>query len=453
MASGLVGLGLSPWTAVLNVTLGNLIVLIPMQLNSHAGTKYGIPFPVFARLTFGSIGAHIPSLSRALVACGWNAVQCWIGGGAVAALVGVFAAGFLTMTPISLPGAAVGPGYLIGYFIFLALVLFFSTKGSEGIKKLQSIGAPILVVLSVALLIWSTTLATSEGYTVGDILSGSGDPAVLAASGGFMFVFMAGLTGNIAFWATLALNIPDFSRYAKSQKAQFRGQLYGMPTAMFACAFIGAYFAQATLLVDGVAEFNPIDVLGRLDSPIIAIIAALSVMVITLTTTIAANVVAPANAFSNLAPSKVTFNTGVIITVILSIIYSPWWIFGDPNAYIFIWLGTYGTILAPVAAIFVADYYIVKNRTIDVMALFQGPEGRYWYQGGVNVKALVAWVAAVILPFVDQGTGMFGGWLDANSYIVSFVLGFIIYQLLMKGEKTSFLTEEEHEAMTKRSAD
>jgi len=452
MASSLVGLGLSPWTAVFNVTLGNLIVLIPMQLNSHAGTKYGIPFPVFARLTFGAIGAHIPSLSRALTACGWNAIQCWIGGGAVAAFIGVFAHSFVTMNKVNMFGAEVDPGTLIGFLVFLLIVLFFSTKGSEGIKILQSIGAPILVVLSVALLIWSTALASGAGYGIGEILQATGDDTIVNSKGGFLFVFCGGLTANIAFWATLALNIPDFSRYAKSQKVQFRGQLYGMPTAMFACAFIGAYFAQATYLAQGVAEFDPTQVLGQITNPFITIISSLSVMIITVTTTIAANVVAPANAFSNLVPGKITFNKGVIITVVLSILYRPWWIFGGPGAYIFGWLGTYGTILAPVAAIFVADYYIVKKKYIDVMALFQGAEGRYWYQGGWNVRAIIAWVCAFTLPLIDQFSGAFGGWISANGYIFSFVVALIVYWLLMKSEKASFLTEEEHEALTNRAS-
>ena len=452
MASSLVGLGLSPWVAVFNVTLGNLIVLVPMQLNSHAGTKYGIPFPVFARLTFGAIGAHIPSLSRALVACGWNSIQSWIGGGAVAALIGVFVSSFVNMAPVNVLGAMVDPGQLIGFFVFLLIVLFFSTRGSEGIKILQSIGAPILVFLCVALMIWSTTLATNAGYSVGDILQASGNDALLSNEGGFLLVFCGGLTANIAFWATLALNIPDFSRYAKSQKAQFRGQLYGMPTAMFGCAFIGAYFAQSTFLALGEAIFDPTDVLGRLDSAIITVISSISVMIITVTTTIAANVVAPANAFSNLLPGKITFNVGVIITIVLSILYRPWWIFGGAGAYIFGWLGTYGTILAPIAAIFVADYYIVKKRSIDVMALFKGPDGRYWYQSGFNVRAIVAWVAAFTVPLLDQFWGICGGWVSANGYIFSFIVGLVVYYFLMKNEKTSFLTEEEHEALTDRAA-
>ncbi|MCL1897113.1 MAG: cytosine permease, partial [Clostridiales bacterium] len=225
MASGLVAMGLNPWMAVLNVTLGNLIILIPMQLNSHAGTKYGIPFPVFCRETFGAIGAHIPALSRGLTACGWCAIQSWIGGGAIAAIIGVFSVSYANWAHISFVGAMVSPGQLIGFLIFLVLVLIIAIKGSEAIKLLQSISAPIIMALCLALLVWSFVLATNAGYSISDVFRAKTDTALLGQFGGGLFVFLGGLTANIAFWATMALNIPDFSRYATNQKAQFRGQL------------------------------------------------------------------------------------------------------------------------------------------------------------------------------------------------------------------------------------
>ena len=453
MASGLVAMGLNPWLAVINVTLGNLIILIPMQLNSHAGTRYGIPFPVFCRETFGPIGAHIPALSRGLTACGWCAIQSWIGGGAIAAIIGVFSASYANWGDISFVGAMVNPGQLIGFFIFLVLVLIIAIKGSEAIKLLQSISAPIIMALCLALLVWSFLLATNAGYSLSDVFNASADEGLMAASGGGLYIFLGGLTANIAFWATMALNIPDFSRYAKNQKAQFNGQLLGMPIPMAACAFIGACFAQSTGLVFGTPMFDPTEVLFLLgaNSPALAILAALCVLIVTITTNIAANVVAPANGFSNLAPTKISYKTGVIITCILAILYRPWWIFGGPGVYLFGWLGTYGTILAPIAAIFVADYYIVKKRNLDVMALFQGKEGRYWYQSGWNVRAVIAWVAAFALPILDQIAGIFGGWMVANGYAFSFIVGLIVYVLLMKNEKVSFLTTEEHEALTEKA--
>lgn len=450
MASSLVALGLSPWTAVFNVALGNIIILIPIQLNSHAGTRYGIPFPVFARMTFGSIGAHIPSLSRAFTACGWCAIQSWIGGAGFVAIIGVFAPSFKTMTAAP----------FIGFGLFLLVILVIAYTGSESIKLMEAIGGPILIVLCLGLLVWATNLALAAGFSIGEVTQATGDATVVAANGGFLYVFLGGLTANIAFWATMALNIPDFSRYAQSQKAQFRGQLYGMPVAMAACAFIGAYFAQATKLAMGEAIFDPTAVLLTINNPFIVIIAALGLVVATLTTNIAANVVAPANGFSNISPNRISYKMGVVATVIISVAFQPWWIFGGAGSYIFGWLGTYGSILSPIAAIFVADYYLVKKRNIDVMALFQGKGGRYWYQSGWNVRAVIAWVVAFALPLMGN-FGVAGGtstafgtvlhWIAANGYLFGFFVGLAVYLVLMKNEKTSFLTDEEHELLTERA--
>jgi len=440
MASSLVVLGLSPWLSVFNVALGNIIILIPIQLNSHAGTKYGLPFPVFARLAFGSVGAHVPSLSRAFVACGWNAVQSWIGGAAVVSLVASFAPAFGKM-----PAAP-----FIGFGIFLFLTWWITVMGSESIKYLEAIGSPVLIVLTIMLFVWSIMLASGGGYSFGDLLKATTDIDLVNKSGGFAYVFLGGLTANIAFWATMALNIPDFSRYAKSQKCQFRGQLYGMPVMMAACAFIGAVFAQATKLVMGNAMFDPTAVLPLIDNAFIKFLVSIGVILATITTNIAANVVAPANGFSNVSPKRISYKVGVTAACIIAIAFRPWWIFGGAGSYIFGWLNTYGGILAPVAAIFIADYYIVKKRNLDVMALFQGKDGRYWYSSGWNIKAIIAWVLGFILPTL----GNFGvtslKWIAANGYVFGFVVAFIVYAILMKSDTVSFVSDEEEEAMTER---
>ena len=439
MASSLVALGLSPWLAVINVALGNCIILVPIQMNSHAGTKYGIPFPVFCRMTFGVVGAHIPAISRALIACGWCAVQSWIGGAAIVSMVGAVVPSFSAM-----PSAQ-----FIGFGLFLAISAAIAFK-SEGIKWLEAIGAPVLVVLSLLLLVWATQLANGAGYTVSDITQASTDLKIVASNGGFLYVFCAGLTSNIAFWATMALNIPDFSRYAKSQKAQFRGQLYGMPPMMAVCAFIGAYFAQATKLAYGTAIFDPTQVLSKIDNALIVILVSIGVIMATLTTNVAANVVAPANGFSNLSPKKISYHMGIIITVVLSIFYRPWWIFGGAGAYIFGWLNTYGGILAPVAAIFIADYYIIKKRNIDVMALFHGNGSRYWYSNGWNWRAVVAWVCGFILPTMGSLGVTSLKWVAANGYFIGFGIGFLVYVLIMPKNHISAISDEEEAAMTEK---
>ena len=459
LASGLITMGVSPWLSVLNVALGNIIILIPIQLNSQIGTKYGIPFPLFARLTFGTLGAQIPAILRAITACGWTSVQAWVGGGAVGAIIGCFVPKFSDPDWfINLPSwggmQAAGGGQFFGYVLFMIFVGWVAYNGIDQIKWVQNIGSPILIVVMIALLIWSYSIVPGDmGFF--EVMSQPNDDALIADSGGFAFVYLSGLMGNIAFWATMALNIPDFSRYAKSQSVQFRGQLYGMPVPMAACAFIGAYFSQATKLAYGEAMFDPTGVFYHLENKLLIIIAALGVVAATITTCVAANVVAPANGFSNIAPKKISYKKGVIITMIIAFfILQAWWIYGSGGAY-FTWMNAYGTILAPIAAIFIADYFVCKKKRADIAALFKGADGRYWYSGGFNWAAIIAWVVSFIFPLLWYFglEGSFWTFINSINYIWSFVLGFVVYVLLMKTSLAgnSYVTEEEHEAFTERA--
>ena len=457
LASGLIGMGVSPWLAVLNVALGNLIILIPIQMNSNIGTKYGIPFPLFARLTFGTKGAQLPAILRGITACGWTAVQAWVGGGAVAAVIGIFAKKFADQSwTIDLPSwggmQTTSAGTFIGYCIFILFVGWVAYKGIDQIKWIQNIGGPILIVVMIALLGWSASTANSAGYGFWEVMNQGNDNALIDSKGGFTLVYLSGLMGNIAFWATMALNIPDFSRYAKSQKSQFNGQLIGMPIPMAFCAFVGAYFAQATKLSTGKALFDPTGVFYYIDNPLIVFIAAFGVVMATITTCVAANVVAPANGFSNISPTRISYKKGVLIAIFIAFfILQAWWIYGSGSAY-FTWMNAYGTILAPIAAIFIADYFIIKRRRIDVAALFKGAEGRYWYSGGINWAAIIAWAVAFIFPLLTYFgvSGSFFVFINAINYIWSFVIGFVLYVILMKTSlaKNSYVTEEDHENFT-----
>lgn len=439
-AAALIALGMGPIPALINVAMGNLIVLIPMQMNSHAGTRYGIPFPVFARIAFGRVGAHIPSVLRAVVAAGWCAVQCWVGGAAFSSIIGLFSSNWDTE----------GAGRFIGFGLFLILTLIVGIKGAEGIKWLESLGSPILIILCIAMVFWIVSLGNEYGVSVADMFLRGSDPVKLAANGGYLYVFLAGITSNIAVWATLALNIPDFSRYAKSQKVQFRGQLYAMPISVIVLATVGAMFAVVTEVAFGKAEFDPTAVLLHLDNKIVIFIVSIGIIIATLTTNMAANVVAPANGFANLAPKKVSFRVGIIITCALCILYRPWWMYGDAGAFMFTWLGTCGTILAPVAAILVADYFVIKKKRVNVRALYDEGDDTYTYNNGWNVRAIVAWVLAFSVPLLGQ-FGIGGAvtmWINANSYIIGFIIAFILYILLMKSEKKSYVSEEQFSELT-----
>ena len=460
LGAALIGMGVSPWLSVLNVTLGNLIVLVPIQMNSHAGTKYGIPFPVFARMTFGSSGAHLPAMLRGLTACGWTAIQAWVGGGSIAALIGIFAPKFLdpTWTMALYGNPTTGIGQFVGFFIFMAIIGWVAYSGAEGIKWVQAIGGPLLVIVILALFAWSISTATGAGYSITEVMAQKQDTELINSLGGFWYIYMAGLTGNIAFWATMALNIPDFSRYAKSQKAQFWGQLIGMPIPMFMCAFVGAFFAMATKLAYGQAMFDPTGVFYYVENKFVVFICAIGVAAATITTCVAANIVAPSNGFSNLKPTAISYKKGVVITCILAVFFSPWWIFGSGAAYVFTWLNNYGIILAPVAAIFIADYWVVKSKRLDVAGLYKGNAGRYWYKGGWNIAALIAWAGSFIIPLLGNTLFLYDGvgspnafdYLAANGYLVSFAIGFFLYIILMGKNSAGGITVEEHEALTDR---
>lgn len=443
-AAALIALGMAPIPALINVLIGNLIVLIPMQLNSHAGTRYGIPFPVFARVSFGRLGSHLPSLMRAIVAAGWCAVQCWVGGAAFSSIISLFSDSWDTE----------GTGRFIGFAVFLIVTLILGLKGSEGIKLLESLGSPILIAMCIGLVFWIISLGNDCGVSVGDMFLAGNEPDKLAENGGFLYVFLAGITSNIAVWATLALNIPDFSRYAKSQKAQFRGQLYAMPISVIILATIGAMFAKVTEVAYGEAQYDPTAVLLHLDNKIIVFLVSAGIIIGTLTTNMAANVVAPANGFANLAPRKISYKAGIIITCVLCIVFRPWWMYGSAGAFMFSWLGTCGTILGPVAAILVADYFVIKKKRLNVRALYDETDETYNYNRGWNIRAIAAWVLAFTVPLL--GKFGIGGevtrWLDANSYVAGFIIAFVLYVLFMKSEKKSYVSEEEFEKMTEKQS-
>ena len=344
-------------------------------------------------------------------------------------------------------------GQFIGYIIFMIFIAWVAYNGMDRIKIVQDIGGPLLIVIMIALLIWSASIVP-DGTGFWGVMSQGNDEALIEQNGGFALVYLGGLMGNIAFWATMALNIPDFSRYARSQGDQFKGQLFGMPLPMAFCAFVGAYYAQATKMAYGEAMFDPTGVLYHIDNAIVVLIAAIGTVAATITTCVAANVVAPANGISNINPKKISYRMGVLITVLVAFfILQAWWIYGSGGAY-FTWMNAYGTILAPIAAIFIADYFFVKQKRIDIMSLFQGSGGRYWYSGGWNWAAVIAWVVAFIFPLLTYfgASGAFFTFVNSINYVWSFVIGFVVYVILMKTSMAgnSFVTEEEHETFTQR---
>jgi NCS1 family nucleobase:cation symporter-1 len=413
LASGLIAGGMSWRQAVVTIFLGNLIVLIPMLLNAHAGTRYGIPFPVFVRASFGVRGANVPAILRALVACGWFGIQAWIGGQAIYA-----------MLRIVWPDAANVPGCSwICFFLFWAINMAVIWRGIETIKFLEGIGAPFMLVVGLLLLFWITRKA--GGF--GPVLRAQ---SKFHSSGEFVRFFIPALTGMVGFWSTVALNIPDFTRYAKSQRAQMTGQALGLPTAMTLYAFIGVAVTSASAIIFGEPIWDPVVLLGRFNQPVVGLIAMVALLLATLNTNVAANVVSPSNDFSNLRPSLISFRTGGLITGVVGILMMPWKLLSDFSAYIFGWLVGCSALLGPIAGIMICDYYLLRRRQLAVEDLYVRG-GAYEYRGGFNPRAMVALAAGVLVAVVGLAVPELR-WLYDYAWFVGFVVGGGFYFLLMR---------------------
>jgi nucleobase:cation symporter-1, NCS1 family len=433
LASGIMQQGMPWWQAMLTILLGNTIVLVPMILNAHAGTKYGVSFPVLCRAAFGVKGANVPAMLRAIVACGWFGIQTWIGGLALHELMAA-----------AWPGWRAVPGNIwLAFGVFWIIQVAIILRGLEGIKILESWSAPLLLAGGAALLLW----AINAGGGLGHILSESS--RLRQGETPFWTLFPAALTANVGYWATLSLNIPDFTRYAKSQRSQMLGQALGLPTTMTAFAFIGVAVTSATIVVFGEPVWDPVALLARIGTPIVIIIGAIVVLAAQLTTNMAANVVSPANDFSSLAPRRINYVMGGLITAVIGILMMPWKLYADAAAYIFTWLIGYSSLMGAIGGILIADYWILRKRELSVEDLFD-VNGRYRYQNGVNRRAILALVLA-ILPVVPgflraamtpggqvQNPGIYDH-LYTYAWFVTFGLSFVLYLLLMPRQRTEAL--------------
>lgn len=527
LGAGLMKAGMTWWQAVLTITLGNLVVLIPMALNAHAGTRYGIPFPVFLRAPFGVYGSNVPALLRAAVACGWFGIQTWIGGKALYLLAAVMAPSIAKAAPIG--GLGINGWQLLFFLLFWAANVFFIVKGTNSIKWLETLSAPVLIAIGLALLGWgvvaggglgrvldhsrnfsrpavraeraeeagkfrlhlspveidgqpragrfrfafdASALTTAPWQPIGGAdpgpgrgygifrtesmppgattvyvefesagHSGAASAAIApsgAAAGGFWAMFFPLLTAMVGYWATLALNIPDFTRFARSQKDQLLGQLMGLPTTMGLYAFIGIATTCASLLafpdilVAEQAPWDPVALLSRFDSPALVIVSMIFLMIATLTTNLAANVVSPANDLANLAPKYINFRVGGLITAVIGIVMMPWKLVERPDAYIFGWLIGYGALLGPIAGVMIADYYVVRRRELALADLYRST-GRYGAFNPVSIAILFAAILPNVPGFLHSvgalQAGPFWQGLFTYAWFVGFAIAFCLQAL------------------------
>jgi NCS1 family nucleobase:cation symporter-1 len=418
LASGLIAGGMNWWQAIGTILLGNLIVLVPMLLNAHAGTKYGIPFPVFVRASFGVRGANVPAVLRALVACGWFGIQTWIGGQAINSMLQILAPSW----------AQLGAGKWICFFAFWVLNMFVIVRGIDTIKFLEGIAAPFMLGVGLLLLWW----VTSQAGGLGPVLSA---PSKFHSSAEFIAFFVPSLTGMVGFWATVALNIPDFTRYAISQKAQMTGQALGLPTAMTLYSFIGVAVTSAATVLFGEPVWDPVQLIGRFHQPVVAMIALVALLIATLNTNVAANVVSPSNDFSNLNPRFISFRTGGLITGVIGVLLMPWKLLGDFSAYIFGWLVGYSGLLGPIAGVMIADYFLVRHADLSVEDLYRRG-GLYEYSNGFNSRALYALAAGIVVALIGLAVPVLSPLYKYAWFVGFFVSGAVYYALMMQaGEK------------------
>ena len=436
LASSLIGGGMNWWQAVLTIFLGNLIVLIPMVLNAHAGTRYGIPFPVYCRAAFGTHGANIPAVLRALVACGWFGIQTWIGGEAIYKIIGIFLPALTTAAPLGFLG--INLPQLACFLFFWGVNVFVIHRGIDSIRVLLSIKAPLLIALGLLLLAW----ACREAGGFGPMLA---HPSAFAPgqpkAGQFWPFFFPALTGMIGFWATLSLNSPDFSRYARSQRDQIAGQALGLPVTMALYSFIGVAVTSATAIIYGHTIWDPVELLTKFSNPVVLVVAMLALCIATLATNIAANVVGPANDFAHLAPRFISFRTGGFITALIGILIMPWKLVADPSGYIFTWLIAYSALLGPIGGILIADYFVYRRRQLDIVALYD-VHGAYRFHKGYSYAGLGALILGVLpcLPgFLVTVNAVpatsvphFFVTLYNQAWFVGFALSFALYLLFRK---------------------
>jgi nucleobase:cation symporter-1, NCS1 family len=386
---------------------------------------------VLCRAAFGVRGANVPAVLRAIVACGWFGIQTWIGALALDALARAAWPAW----------AELGYGTAIAFAVFWLVQVAVILKGTEGIRHLETWSAPLLLGGGALLLWW----AVRTGGGLGRILAES--QRLQGGSGGgsadFWRLFPAALTANVGYWATLSLNIPDFTRYAKSQRSQALGQALGLPTTMTAFAFIGVAVTSATIVVFGEPIWDPVVLVSRIGRPATIILAALVVLAAQLTTNMAANVVSPSNDFSNLSPRRIGYVTGGLLTAVIGVVMMPWKLYADAAAYIFTWLLGYSSLMGALGGILIADYWVLRRQRLDVADLFR-ERGAYTYRDGVNPRALAALALAIlpVLPGFVNAVSTPGGrvaspgffdTLYTYAWFVTFALSFVLYLLFMRG--------------------
>jgi NCS1 family nucleobase:cation symporter-1 len=429
LSSGLIGAGMNWWQALITILLGNTIVLVPILLNSHPGTKYGIPFPVFARASYGTFGSNLPAIMRALVACGWFGIQAWIGGQALFTLVHAM----IPAWPSLLGKVFIGghtPTEWVCFLLFWGLNIYIIYRGMDLLRMVENWAAPFVLVMTGFLLAWAIWRAGGLGYLVTH-------PGKLRTWSDFKPVFIPSLTAMIGFWATLSLNMPDFTRFGRSQRDQAIGQTVALPTTMTLFAAMSVIITSAAMVIypkEPMTElWDPVKLVGHFSQTWVVAISMFTVVVATLSVNIAANVVSPANDFANAFPKLISFRTGGLITGLVGIVMMPWKLLADPHLYIFDWLVGYSGGLGSIAGVLIADYWLVRDKELRLADLYR-EHGAYRYKGGWNWRAVVATAVGCFFAWIGFFVKSLHPLYD-YAWFVGFGIAFVLHLLLMKVSK------------------
>ncbi|MRW91534.1 nitrate reductase [Duganella sp. FT80W] len=437
LSASLIEGGMSGYQAVLTVFLANAIVLLPMLLIGHAGTKYGIPYAVLARASFGTSGAKLPALMRAIVACGWYGIQTWFGGQMIYTLLGVMMGGEIGGDKIA--GLGINGSQLLCFLVFWAIQFYYIVHGMDAIRKLETYTAPLKILICFVLLGW----VYSKAGGFGDLLSAPSQFVEGGKKAGqFWAVFWPSLTAMVGFWATLALNIPDFTRFAKTQRDQVIGQSVGLPIPMGLLAAMAVIVTSATVVLYGKAIWDPVDLSSRMTGAAV-LVALLILLIDTVSVNLAANLVGPAYDFSSLAPKQISYKVGGYITATIAILMMPWKILESTQGYIFTWLVGYSALLGPIAGVLIVDYYLVRKTELNVTELYR-EDGQYSYGKGWNMAAVAAFVVGVLpnipgflnaaFPASFPDVSVAFKTIYTYAWFVGLAISAVVYGVMMKGK-------------------
>jgi NCS1 family nucleobase:cation symporter-1 len=410
LSCGMLEHGMGWWQAVLVVLAGNLVLWIPMVMIGHAGTRYGIAYPVLLRASFGTLGARLPVLLRTAVAVGWFGVQTSVGGFAIYHLLNLMLGGLLEGSALPLVGVSFWQlNCFLGFW--LLQVWFLRRWGMDGVHKLAWYGAPALLAAGLLLVLWAWVQA--DGFA--SILSSTSRFADgQSMHGQAMDVFPPLLAQMVALWMLLAINIPDYTRYVRDQGQQLLGQFVGLPLGIAFFSLVGVTVPFATVDIFNAEEIaaatgaaaaagaaaavgisDPLEVIGLMGG-FARVLGLLALVLAAFTTNLFAHLVPASTGLVALRPQQLDFSKAATVAACAALLLLPWRIVEWSGGTVFIWLAGLGAMLSPVVGILIADYFLLRRRQLDVAALYQHP-GPYSYFRGWSLTALFALLVGNLL--------------------------------------------------------